>query len=214
MSLRSFNPYYRWIFPWILDRVSKVVTPERELLLQQAEGLVLEVGSGTGTSFHCYPETISRLYALEPDAAVMQRAANTLADMPYEKQRKIELIRADAMVIPLADNSCDTVVCFLVLCSVPDPIKVLTEISRVLKPGGRLLFFEHVLSDSKIVQRWQHRLNPLWQSCGGGCQLNRETAKLIEAAGFRLAEYDRYQHHSFPRLVGQLISGTAVKGSG
>jgi len=191
--------------------VSKVVEPERELLLQHAEGLVLEVGSGTGTSFHCYPDTVSRLYALEPDAAVMQRAANTLADMLVEKRQKIELISGDAMAIPLADNSCDTVVCFLVLCSVPDPIKVLAEIGRVLKPGGRLLFFEHVLSDSETVERWQHRLNPLWQSCAGGCQLNRETAKLIEGVGFSLTEYDRYQHLSFPRLVGQLISGIAER---
>ncbi|GGK73883.1 class I SAM-dependent methyltransferase [Amphritea balenae] len=211
MSLRRFNPYYRWIFPWLLDRVSKVVAREREQLLAQAKGVVLEIGAGTGTSFACYGIEVNKLLALEPDVAVMRKAKTTLSRLPQSQSGKIEMLIADAMDIPLAENSCDTVVCFLVLCSVPDPKQVLNEIGRVLKPGGKLLFFEHVLADSEAIQRWQHRLNPYWHRCAGGCQLNRPTAEFIEQAGFQLDDYQRYQHHSFPALVRQLITGSAVK---
>lgn len=211
MSLRRFNPYYRWLFPWLLDRVSKVVAPEREQLLARAEGVVLEVGAGTGTSFSCYRNQVTQLFALEPDTGVVAKARKVLAGLPGEQQDKIELLVADAMAIPLPDNSCDTVVCFLVLCSVPDPSRVLMEIGRVLKPDGRLLFFEHVLSDSEKVQRWQHRFNPYWHRCAGGCQLNRETTAYMLQAGFELLEQQRYQHPSFPVLVRQLVRGIAVR---
>lgn len=211
MSLRSFNPYYRWVFPWLLDRVSRVVAPERAELLTQADGVVLEVGAGTGTSFHCYSEAVERVIALEPDSEVVRRATAVREQLVPQQQDKIELLIADAMSVPLPDGSCDTVVCFLVLCSVPDPLQVLAEIRRVLKPEGKLLFFEHVLSDRETVQRWQHRLNPFWHRCAGGCQLNRETASLIRQAGFRMEAEKRYEHRTFPVLVKQLITGSAVK---
>ncbi|MBR9866603.1 MAG: class I SAM-dependent methyltransferase [Oceanospirillales bacterium] len=211
MSLRRFNPYYRCFFPWLLDRVSKVVAPEREQLLSYAKGAVLEIGAGTGTSFNCYQSQVSEVYALEPDTGVMQKARSVLSGLPETQRDKIQLLVADAMNIPLADNRFDTVVCFLVLCSVPEPQQVLQEVYRVLKPGGQLLFFEHVLSDNVAVQRWQHRLNPLWHRCAGGCQLNRETAGLIVRAGFELQQLKRYQHEAFPVLVRQLVTGIAVK---
>lgn len=211
MSLRRINPYYRWLFPWLLDRVSKVVAPERDQLLARARGVVLEVGAGTGTSFSCYQQEVTQLLALEPDTSVVAKARKVLAGLSPQQQAKIELLVADAMAIPLPDSSCDTVVCFLVLCSVPEPLQVLSEIARVLKPGGSLLFFEHVLADSEQVQRWQHRLNPYWHRCAGGCQLNRETAEYIRQAGFELQEMQRYQHGSFPVLVRQLVTGVAVK---
>ncbi len=211
MSLRTINPYYRWIFPWLLDRASHIVAPERQALLQRARGVVLEVGAGTGTSFSCYGADVERLYALEPDAAVMEKARRVYARLPPDQQARIELLLADAQQLPLQDSSCDTVVCFLVLCSVPDVGRVLAEVQRVLKPGGELLFFEHVLADSERVQRWQHRLNPYWQCCAGGCQLNRPTAAYIEAAGFQLLDYQHYRDPRFPALVGNLISGAAVR---
>ncbi|WP_428035366.1 class I SAM-dependent methyltransferase [Amphritea sp.] len=210
MSLRGFNPYYRWVFPWLLDRVSKVVAPEREQLLAQAKGVVLEVGAGTGTSFRCYQGDVSKVIALEPDVGVMNRARNVLHYLPEAQRNRVELMIADAMDIPLVDNSVDTAVCFLVLCSVPEPDRVLNEIARVLKPGGQLLFFEHVLSDTEAIQRWQHRLNPFWHRCAGGCQLNRQTEACIVQAGFKLRQVRRYQHASFPVLVRQLVSGIAV----
>ncbi|WP_299196002.1 class I SAM-dependent methyltransferase [uncultured Amphritea sp.] len=211
MSLRGFNPYYRWVFPWLLDRVSKVVATERDQLLSQAKGVVLEVGAGTGTSFQCYQDDVTSVVALEPDVGVMHRARKVLSCLPDAQRDKVELVIADAMDIPLADNSVDTVVCFLVLCSVPKPDRALEEISRVLKPGGQLLFFEHVLSDTEAVQRWQHRLNPFWHRCAGGCQLNRQTEAIIAQAGFDLQVVRRYQHASFPVLVRQLVTGIGVR---
>ncbi len=212
MSLRRFNPYYRWVFPWLLDRVSKVVAPERDQLLSRAKGVVLEVGAGTGTSFQCYQNDVSRVVALEPDAGVMQRAGSLLRRLPDMQRDRVKLMMADAMNIPLANNSVDTVVCFLVLCSVAKPEQALAEIYRVLKPGGQLLFFEHVLSDNVAVQRWQHRLNPFWHRCAGGCQLNRETEAIIAQAGFKLQTVRRYQHAAFPLLVRQLVTGVGVVG--
>ncbi|MEH6576441.1 MAG: class I SAM-dependent methyltransferase [Amphritea sp.] len=213
MSLRTLNPYYRWVFPWLLDRVSRVVAPQRQQLLQRAKGQVLEIGAGTGTSFHCYAKQVDKLYALEPDIGVMDKARRVLARLPVDKQVQVELLLGDAQQIPLQDNSCDTVVCFLVLCSVPDVEQVLAEIRRVLKPDGEFLFFEHVLSEELHTQRWQERLNPYWHRCAGGCQLNRETAAYIESAGFHLMEFKRYRDQRFPALVGNLVTGVATSSS-
>lgn len=211
MSLRRYNPYYRWLFPWLLDRVSAAVADERRELLAQAQGVVLEIGAGTGSSLHCYSESVDTLIALESDVSVMRLARQQLGKMSSTVQAKTRLLLADAESIPLADNSVDTLVSFLVLCSVPQPQHALAEMHRVIKADGQLLFFEHVLADDPKVQRWQHRLNPFWHRCAGGCQLNRQTAELIQEAGFSLQHYKRYQHHAFPRLVGQLIEGSATK---
>lgn len=92
--------------------------------------------------------------------------------------------------IPVEDKAFDTIVTTWTLCSIPDPMKALEEMWRVLKPDGRLIFIEHGLAPERKVQVWQHRLNPLWQRLAGGCNLNRMIETLIAEAGFHIVEIE------------------------
>jgi ubiquinone/menaquinone biosynthesis C-methylase UbiE len=102
----------------------------------------------------------------------------------------VELIKSSAEMIPVEDHSIDTVLITWTLCSIPDVNRALSEMRRVLKPNGRLLFVEHGLSPDNKVRRWQNRLNPVWKRVAGGCNLNRAIAQLIEVAGFRIERVD------------------------
>jgi ubiquinone/menaquinone biosynthesis C-methylase UbiE len=110
--------------------------------------------------------------------------------------------------IPLDDSSVDTVVTTWTLCSIPDVVRALAEMRRVLKPGGRLLFVEHGLSPDEHIRRWQHRLNPVWKKLAGGCHLNRPIAKLIESAGFRVSQLDT-GYMSGPKPMTFMYEGAA-----
>jgi ubiquinone/menaquinone biosynthesis C-methylase UbiE len=125
----------------------------------------------------------------------------------------IELVPADGQRLDFANDSFDTVVVSLVLCTVPNPSDMLAEMFRVLRPGGQYLFFEHVASEDPKHRRWQDRLNPLQRLIGCGCNLNRETANLIEQAGFVIDREDRHITSEVPfnPELFPFISGRAVK---
>src|SRR6202040_3716539 len=94
----------------------------------------------------------------------------------------------------LADAVCDTIVMTWTLCSIPNPIAALTEMRRVLRPGGRLIFVEHGLSPEIRTARWQHQLTPYWKRISGGCHLDRKTDDLIRAAGFQISAVETGLH--------------------
>lgn len=102
----------------------------------------------------------------------------------------VELLRSSAEAIPLPDESVDTLVTTWTLCSIPDVARALSEMRRVLKPTGRLLFVEHGRANDRNVRQWQDRLTPLWRRIAGGCHLNRAIGQLIEEAGFRIERMD------------------------
>lgn len=205
------NPYRQWIFPCLLDWASGKMDKERTELIALACGQVLELGAGTGANFRFYSEKLDTLWALEPDLPVMARAERVRQQLPTAQADKIQLICADGHHLPLADNSLDTVICCLVLCTVPDPGRVLAEVHRVIKPEGQLLVFEHVAanSDSPRLQDWQRRLNPIWRTFACGCELNRPTRETIEQAGFRFEQIRDERHPDFPRIVSPIILGVA-----
>lgn len=205
------NPYREWIFPRLLDWASGKMDAERAHLIERAEGQVLELGVGTGANFSFYTEQMHQLWALEPDTAVMALANDARAQLPAQQARKIELLCADGHKLPFADDSMDTVICCLVLCTVPDPQQMLSEAYRVLKPEGQLLVFEHVEADhnSPRLRRWQHRLNPIWRKFACGCELIRPTRKTIETAGFEFESLTEHRHPDFPALVSPIILGSA-----
>lgn len=162
---------------------------KRRRLLARAAGDVLEIGAGTGVNLGYYdPASIRSLVLtdlstgdrLRDRAAVFQRRAG----LPASAVRTLE---ADAMRLPFADHSFDSVVMTLVFCSVPDQTTGLAEIRRVLRPGGQLLFIEHVRPHSS-VRHVVDRLNPLWFRLTRECNINRDTAGAIEASGFRFDE--------------------------
>jgi ubiquinone/menaquinone biosynthesis C-methylase UbiE len=178
----------------------------RRALLSQARGRVLELGSGTGLNLDLYPEAIEGLTLTEPDPHMTRQLRQKLA----QSGRRAELMKAGAEDLPFEDDSFDTAVVTLVLCTVPDQAAALGEIRRVLKSGGQLLFLEHVRASHPSLARWQDRLETPWRFLGDGCHCNRDTVSGIEAAGFDLGEVERGELPKAPPIVRPLASGTAL----
>lgn len=187
MSLRDH--YDRHILPHLIDVAMRapMATREREELIPQATGVVLEIGVGSGLNFPYYGGAIDKLYALEPNEKLRAKAGPRAARAPFP----IEFLGLKGESIPLPDNSVDTIVCTWVLCSIHGVEEALGEMHRVLKPGGRLLFVEHGRAPNAGLAKWQDRLTPLWSCCAGGCHLNRRPDLLIKNAGFSMERLEQ-----------------------
>jgi ubiquinone/menaquinone biosynthesis C-methylase UbiE len=158
----------------------------RRRLLAGARGAVLEIGGGTGANLVHYRD-VDRVTIAEPDPFMRSRIGPKLQD----SRVPVDVSSAGAEALPFPDGSFDTVVSTLVLCTVPDQEAVLEEIRRVLRPGGRLLFIEHVRAAGSMA-RWQDRLEPLWRRLLGGCHPNRDTVAAIEGAGFEMETFESF----------------------
>jgi ubiquinone/menaquinone biosynthesis C-methylase UbiE len=178
----------------------------RQELLSQARGRVLEIGAGTGLNLPHYPPSVEEIVFTEPEEPMAKRLERKLAD----GARQGKVTRAPAEKLPFEDDSFDTVVCTLVLCTVEDPEQALSEIARVLRPGGQLLFLEHVRADDPKLARWQDRLTGIWRKIGHGCNPNRPTPALIEQSPLTLEEIEHGDLPKSPPIVRPLVSGRAV----
>jgi ubiquinone/menaquinone biosynthesis C-methylase UbiE len=158
----------------------------RSRLLAGARGAVLEIGGGTGANLPHYRD-IDRVTVAEPDSFMRKRLGQKL----MEASVPVEVSDAGAEALPFPDGSFDTVVSTLVLCTVPDQESALDEVRRVLRPGGRLFFIEHVRAEGSTA-RWQDRLEPLWGWLFAGCHPNRETVAAIEKAGFEMEAFESF----------------------
>jgi ubiquinone/menaquinone biosynthesis C-methylase UbiE len=179
----------------------------RRELLSEAEGRVLELGAGTGANLDLYPENVSELVALEPDPHMAKRLRATVAG----SSRQVSFSEAGAERLPFEDASFDTVVSTLVLCTVPDPARALAETARVLRPGGRLLFLEHVRSEDPGTARWQDRLEKPWRFLGDGCHCNRDTVATISASPLEPGEIEAGELPKAPPIVRPLVRGSAAR---
>jgi ubiquinone/menaquinone biosynthesis C-methylase UbiE len=157
LSAVLYDPFF-----WLAERAG--LAARRRALVQQARGRVLEIGAGTGLNLRHYADDAD-LVLSEPDAAMADRLRRRVAG----RQRPATVVLAPAEALPFADGEFDTVVSTLVLCTVPDQAAALREIRRVLRPGGRLLFMEHIRSESPRWARWQDRLNTPWRAFAEGC---------------------------------------------
>jgi ubiquinone/menaquinone biosynthesis C-methylase UbiE len=178
----------------------------RRDLLSRAQGRVIEVGAGTGANLSHYPAEIEEMVLTEPEEPMAKRLEGKL----HDSGREGRVVRAPGESLPFADDSFDTAVSTLALCTVGDPDATLAELRRVLRPGGRLLFLEHVRSHEPGTARWQDRLAPLWRRVGHGCNCNRPTADLIRDAGFNVEELEEGELPKSPPIVRPLIAGRAV----
>jgi len=179
----------------------------RRQLLAGAGGRVLELGAGTGLNLDLYPGGVEQLVLLEPDPHMAKRLRETAA----ASSRSLSVSEAPAERLPFEDSSFDTVVSTLVFCTVPDPVAAMTEVARVLEPGGRLLFLEHVRAEDAGLARWQDRLERPWRFLGDGCHCNRDTVATIAASPLQL---DRVEHGKLPKappIVEPLVSGSATR---
>lgn len=175
----------KW-FPAIYDRMMAPLEKRqfktiRSQLIAQAQGRVLEIGSGTGVNFPLYKRA-SRVSAIEPNPAMLKRS------LPQIKMARVPIDThiAKAENLPYSENTFDTVVGTLVFCTIPNPERALNEIQRVLKPEGELLLFEHVRMEQIGLARMQEVLTPVWKRLCDGCHLNRDTLGLIGKAGFQI----------------------------
>jgi SAM-dependent methyltransferase len=178
----------------------------RAELLTAARGHVVEIGAGTGLNLAHYPEAVTELVLTEPEPGMRRKIARSLK----RQGRVARVVDAPADRLPMADASVDTVVSTLVLCTVPDPDAALREIARVLRPGGQVLFIEHVRSSSRRLAAWQDRLVRPWRSFGGGCVCNRPTLQLMRARGFTV-DVEEAVWRGMPAIVHPLIVGRATR---
>ena len=144
--------------------------------------------------------------ALDPSPKLLSMAEKAISGVSLP----VELLRSSAEAIPLADESVDTLVTTWTLCSIPDVARALSEMRRVLKPTGRLLFVEHGRANDPNVLRWQDRLTPLWRRIAGGCHLNRAIGQLIEDAGFRIERMDA-GYMKGPKPITFMYEGAACR---
>ena len=182
--------YERRILPWLIDCACGLPAVERQRarIVPLASGRVLEIGIGTGRNLRHYNVgQVTQLLGLDPSLAWHPVAKRRLAKLDLD----VEPLALSAQSIPLDDASIDDIVCTYTLCTIPDPIAALAEFRRVLKPEGRLLFSEHGLAPDAGVQRWQHRLEPVWKPFAGGCHLTRDTQSLLEGNGFSIDTLDQ-----------------------
>ncbi len=201
--------YADYIFPVVLDIATKPLKPQRQQTIALATGRVLEIGIGTGANLPFYSQKVSEIIGIEPELAMLKKAELMVKQAP--SNALVKLAVGDAHHLEFADNSFDTVIMCLVLCTIPDPLQALKEAHRVLKADGQLLFLEHVRAPSSWVARCQDVVNPAWKHLACGCQLNRDTETTITQVGFVFQDIQRFQHPKLISVGGSIIQGVAVK---
>jgi ubiquinone/menaquinone biosynthesis C-methylase UbiE len=194
----------------------------RRELISQVSGDVLEVGAGTGANLGYYGRTVRSLTLTEPDPAMRKRlqrkilggakpgVTSDVTDEPLASLQSSEVVDAPIEALPFPDASFDFVVGTLVLCSVRDPQRALAEIRRVLRPGGRFVFIEHVAAEDDLLRlRLQRRVEPLWKLVAGNCHITRRTEAAIRSSGYTLETIRRDRMTKAWKIMRPAIRGIA-----
>ena len=200
--------YEKYILPRFLNCAcgSKPIKYQREKVVPKAEGIVLEVGIGSGLNIPFYDSSkIDKIVGLDPSCEL-----NVMAEkVAREHAIDIEFVQSSAEDIPLLDNHFDTVLVTYTMCTIPDAVAANKEMRRVLKPEGRLIFCEHGVAPDLKVSKWQHRIDPYWTKIAGGCHLNRNIPDLIRSAGFQIQSMEEMYLPSTPKFAGYNYWGIA-----
>jgi len=203
-------PFYKdRVYPHLVTMLGnpKPIREVRQRILPLAEGRVLEIGVGPGVNFvHYDPAKVSKVYALEPNLGMIRMA---------EQQRRgtkldVEFLDMPGERIPLEDGSVDTVVSTFTLCTIPGVVEAIRGIRRVLRPGGKFIFFEHGLSPDPRVRRWQKWSEPLFHLAFEGCHVTRDIPSLIREGGFKIEQMDTAYLAPFPKSGSHCWWGTAI----
>ena len=178
----------------------------RREVLAEARGRTIDLGAGTGANLGFYPDAVTELVLAEPDPHMLKQLRVKVG----EKGVDAEVSDASAEDLPFPDASFDTAIFTLVLCTVPHPDRALAEAARVLKPGGKLLFLEHVRAEDAGLARWQDRLEGPWRFLADGCHCNRDTVASIGASPLSVEKVEQDRLPKAPPLVRPLVRGSAV----
>jgi SAM-dependent methyltransferase len=205
-------PFYKdHVYPYLVSGLGnpKPIDDIRRRIVPLAQGSVLEIGVGPGVNFtHYDPARVTNVYALEPNPGMLRRAE----EQQRQTDVKIEFLDLPGERIPLADASVDTVVSTFTLCTIPGVVEAIQGVRRVLKPGGKLIFFEHGLSPDPAVQRWQKRSEPLFHWAFEGCHVTRDIPALIGKGGFDIEQIDAGYLSPFPKSGSYCWWGVAQPG--
>jgi ubiquinone/menaquinone biosynthesis C-methylase UbiE len=201
--------YSRYVFPRLCDFLlgRSFVARYRRELLAHTDGRILEIGFGTGLNLAHYPAHVRQLTVVEPNAGMHRLAQRRIRQSGINVTA--ELLRSECL--PFLAESFDCVVSTFTLCSIDEVEQALSEVYRVLKPGGRFLFLEHGLNPDLKVQKWQRRLNWLERRLGDGCRLDRDMRALVASQPFAALEIENFYLEHSPRTHGYLYRGTATK---
>jgi ubiquinone/menaquinone biosynthesis C-methylase UbiE len=178
----------------------------RRETLSEATGRTIDIGAGTGANVPLYPPGVTELVLAEPDPHMAKRMRRKLA----EAGTAADVFEAGAEDLPFEDSSFDTAVFTLVLCTIPNPARALEEAARVLKPGGKALFVEHVRSRDPKLARWQDRFAGTWRFFNDGCNCNRDTLATIDASPLELGDVQHDRMPKAPPVVRPVARGSAV----
>jgi ubiquinone/menaquinone biosynthesis C-methylase UbiE len=204
LSAEVEHPLFARFAAFIAASEGPIEQDRRRETLAGLSGRVIEIGSGSGPNFAHYPEAVSELVAVEPEANLRAKAEEAARD----SGRSIRVIDAVADGLPFADGAFDAAVAVLVLCSVPSQAAALGELHRVVRAGGELRFYEHVIGSSKRLSVLQRSLAPGLSKLFGGCRADRDTGRAIEEAGFRIERNRRFLIRTIievpaaPRILG------------
>jgi ubiquinone/menaquinone biosynthesis C-methylase UbiE len=205
MSTEFRHPIFARLAAFVAARAEGTEDDDvRRDMLAGLSGRVIEIGSGSGPNFRLYPDAVFELVAVEPEDYLRAKATKA-ARRSAVSVRVVDALGED---LPFEEGSFDAAVAALVLCSVPSQAAVLAELHRVVRPGGELRFFEHVLARTAPLSKLQRAAAPATQRLFGGCRPDRDTGRAIEAAGFRIERCRRFVQRSVtdalgaPRIVG------------
>lgn len=207
---RIYDATWGRAFSAIYDRAMKSTEEAgmreiRRETLSAARGRTIDIGAGTGVNVELYPEGVTELVLAEPDEHMLSHLRPKVPGW----ERSVEIVKAPAGSLPFDDDSFDTAVFTLVLCTVPDAAAALREAARVLRPDGKLLFVEHVRAHEPRLAKWQDRLEGPWRLFGDGCHCNRDTVTTIEASPFHVEQVEHGELPKAPPLVRPLVHGSA-----
>ncbi len=196
------------VFPYLMEWVmgKEEFRRQRHEALADVYGTVLEIGLGTGLNLPHYPARVTWFTGID----LRVQLPKTLEARSIGLSFPVEIFKLDAERLPFETARFDCVVSTWTLCSIPNVLAALTEVRRVLKPGGSFLFLEHGLSEDPKIARWQNRLTPVQKVVACGCHLNRRIDELVRSAGFSIELLERYQMESLPKIGGSMYRGRAV----
>ena len=186
---------------------SKINEGRKSILNKITEEEILEIGFGTGINVKFYPENVKKIIGIDINRGMLKQFNKKKLNSKIE----IQSLHQDGEKLPFPDDSISGVSSTYTLCTIRNIDTALSEIYRVMKPGGKYYFLEHGLADKPNIQKWQHRLNPIQKIWAGGCNLNRDIRSLITNAGFEITELNNYYMQRDPKIVGYMYEGIATK---